>query len=104
MAQTEHIGPRVLGTYEMELHAWWNDISRCRFNQIIDVGAQFGFYAIGLALTFPETDVVAFDPDWWARSALQEMMTVNRTSRVSIRPLCDPAWLRENLRENVLIV
>src|SRR2546421_2152449 len=42
-AQSEHIGPYLLGTYEMELHPWWDQVFRLEFPQIIDIGSNFGY-------------------------------------------------------------
>jgi hypothetical protein len=104
MSFEEHIGPYLLGTYEMELNPWWEQVFRNSYEQIIDVGAKFGYYAVGLAHKFPHTSIVAFDTDWWAREAVEEMVTANRATDVAIEGFCSPAWLRKNLRRNALIV
>lgn len=104
MTYQEHIGPYLLGTYEMELHPWWEHVFQQSFGQIIDVGAKFGYYAVGLAQRFPHATIVAFDTDWWARDAVREMVAANRVAGVSIQGFCSPAWLQENLRENALII
>jgi hypothetical protein len=104
MTYEDHIGPYLLGTYEMELHPWWEEVFQKPFHQIIDVGARFGYYAIGLARRLPHAPIVAFDTDWWARDASREMVAANRVAGVSIQSFCSPAWLKRNLRENSLIV
>jgi hypothetical protein len=103
MTFREQIGPCLLGTYESELHPWLAEIFQQRFAQILDVGAKFGYYAVGLARRYPDTPVVAFDPDPWARAALREMSTTNETKNVLARPFCSPQWLRRHLRQNALI-
>jgi hypothetical protein len=104
MTYAEHIGPFLLGTYESELHQWWEALFQQRFNQILDVGAKFGYYAVGLAMKFTDTTVFAFDPDRWARAALREMMEENRVNNLLVTDFCNPAWLRANLVANALIV
>jgi hypothetical protein len=104
MTFEEHIGPYLLGTYEMELHPWWEQVFHRSFQQIVDVGAKFGYYAVGLAQRFPHASIVAFDTDWWARDAVREMVAANRAAGVSIRGFCSPAWLKKNLHENALII
>lgn len=104
MAREEHLGPYLLGTYELELHPWWNDILNLEFEQIIDVGAKFGYYAAGLARRYPRARVHAIDPDWWARAALREMLEVNALSNVALHRYCDPGWLRAHLTKGALIV
>lgn len=104
MTHVEHIGPFLLGTYETELHSWWEQVFARWFEQIIDVGAKFGYYAIGLAHRFPGATVVAFDTDWWARKALREMAAANRVGNLVIKGACTPQWLRENLAEHAFII
>jgi hypothetical protein len=99
MARQEHVGPYVLGTYEMELHPWWRAVLQQRFTQIIDVGASFGYYAVGLAQRFPNTAVRAFDIDPWAQTAIAGMAAANNVSNVSVHKACSPAWLRKHQSE-----
>ena len=101
---SEHIGPYLLGTYEMELHDTWRRILERTFEQIIDVGANFGYYAAGLASRFPKTPTVAFDTDWWARWAVRDMATTNGLTNVSVKSACSPGWLSRHLRPRALIV
>jgi len=104
MAWEEHIGPHLLGTYEMELHPWWEQVFAKPFDTIIDVGANFGYYAVGLALQFPKAMAIAFDTDWWARDAIQEMATANGVRNLSVNGYCSPAWLKENLKGKTFII
>ena len=86
MCSAEHIGPYLLGTYEYELHNWYERFKRGHYNQILDVGAKFGYYAVGIARSHLHTPVIAFDPDWWAREAVLEVNNANRISNVSFEP------------------
>ena len=104
MSYEEHIGPYLLGNYEAELHPWWEQLFQQSFGQIVDIGAKFGYYAVGLALKFPQATIVAFDTDPWARDAVREVMAANRTPQVVVEGFCSPAWLQANLRAPVLIV
>lgn len=103
-AQSDHIGPYLLGTYEMELHPWWDHLFHRELSQIIDIGSNFGYYAVGLARRFPSAMSVAFDADWWARRAVREMASANGVNGLSVKGLCSTSWLDANLRENALIV
>lgn len=104
MTRAELLGPFLLGLYERELNDAWEVILRGTFPQIIDVGAKFGYYAVGLAQRFPESRVVAFDTDPWARKAMREMILANGVANVEIRGYCEPAWLAGNLAEGALIL
>ena len=103
-AEQQHVGPYLLGTYEMELHRWVEECARGRFSQIVDVGSSFGYYAVGLARRFPQTPVIALDTDWWARRAVAEMASANGVTHVTIKSKCTPAWLEGDLQPNALII
>jgi hypothetical protein len=103
-SQREHIGPFLLGTYEMELSPWWRSLLQRRFRQIIDVGANFGYYAVGLARRFPSVPVVAFDTDWWARRTVRQMSRANQTPNVAVKGFCSPSWLARHLEPDAFIV
>ncbi|MEO5740565.1 MAG: hypothetical protein ABIS29_08225 [Vicinamibacterales bacterium] len=104
LSRAEHIGPYLLGTYEAELHDTWNRLLQRKYNEFVDVGANFGYYAVGLARRFPSTNVVAFDVDGWARKAVAEMCAANDTPNVSIETWCDPAWLALHLKDRSLVI
>ena len=104
MTHAEQIGPVLLGLYESELFPAWEVVFARRFPQIIDVGSKYGYYAVGLARRFPESRVVAFDTDRWARRATREMADANGASNVEILSYCDPRWLDEHLEPGSLIV
>ena len=100
----EQIGPYLLGVYESEIHEAWAVVFRKNYKQILDIGAKFGYYAVGLALRYPQADVVAFDTDWWARRALHEVAAANHVRNLDVRGLCSPDWLLRHLRPGALVV
>src|SRR5581483_851837 len=61
MAAREQLGPFLLGTYESEIAAAWELVLAGSYPQIVDIGAAFGYYAVGLARRYPAAAVVAFD-------------------------------------------
>lgn len=97
LTHAEQLGPFLLGVYESELDRAWQRVFLGDYTQIIDVGAKFGYYAVGLAKRYPRASVVAFDTDWWAREALAEMALANRASNVAIAGYCTGAWLARNV-------
>jgi hypothetical protein len=104
MTHQEHLGPFLLGTYEEELHPWLDVVANGKFGQILDVGAKFGYYAVGLSRRIPNTPVVAFDTDWWARRAMQEMIAANCTPNVTVTGFCSPRWLNRQLLPGAFIL
>jgi len=104
LTHQEHLGPYLLGTYEQELHPVWGSLRGKKFGQLLDVGSKFGYYAVGLAQKFPQAEVVAFDPDPWARRAVREMAAANGVANVAVADFCDLTWLRRNLRPGAFIL
>jgi hypothetical protein len=102
--KAEQIGPFLLGVSESELHSAWDLVLRGRFDQIVDVGAIFGYYAIGLSRRCPASRVIAFDTDRWAQQLMREMARDNGVSDVEIRGYCSPDWLAKNLAEGALVL
>jgi hypothetical protein len=102
--QAEQIGPYLLGVYESELDEAWATVFRGSYTQIVDVGAKFGYYAVGLARRYPGAAVVAFDTDWWARAAVREMAVANGTGNVAVKGFCGPEWLARHTQAAALLV
>jgi hypothetical protein len=104
MTFQEALGPYLLGTYEAELHPWLETILAKPFTQVLDVGAKFGYYAVGLAKRMPKTPVIAFDTDWWARVATAEMAAANGAHNVHIAGYCSPQSLDRRLAPGSFIL
>lgn len=100
----EQFGPYLFGVYECELDSVWQHLFQKEFVQIVDIGAKFGYYAVGLARRFPKAEVIAFDTDWWARRATMATARLNGVRNVAIKRFCSPAWMTRNLRAPALIV
>ena len=69
--------PRLLGTYESELHPHLLAFAREDVEAVIDVGCAEGYYAVGLARLMPQATVHAFDIDEAARAACAELAARN---------------------------
>jgi hypothetical protein len=101
----EHTAPYLLGTYERELSDAWTTLISGSYKQILDIGAKFGFYAVGLAIRYPGVPVVAFDTDPWARKVTFEMAMANHVlEHVVVDSYCNKDWLKERLVHDALIV
>ncbi len=104
ICQAEHLGPFLLGVYESELDPAWAVVLEGGYDQVVDVGAKFGYYACALARRYPDAEVVAFDIDPWAQRAMREMADVNETGNVRVKGFCDPDWFNDNLRQSAFII
>jgi hypothetical protein len=51
--------PKLLGSYERELHGIMERIVRTDYATVVDIGCAEGYYAAGLALRLPEARVFA---------------------------------------------
>lgn len=81
--------PRLLGTYESELHPIIRGIAPRQYDQIIDIGSAEGYYAVGLA-RLTGTTVCAFDTEPRERALCREMAQLNGVSeKVKISSWCD---------------
>lgn len=72
------LGPKLLGSYEAELHPIIEHICKKGYSTIIDIGCAEGYYAVGLAIRSPDAQVFAFDIDELARRLCQEMAVLNQ--------------------------
>lgn len=71
--------PRLLGTYESELHPHLSALAS-EVDCVIDVGCAEGYYAVGLARLIPLAQVFAFDISEAARRQCAELAARNGVS------------------------
>ena len=69
--------PRLIGTYESELHPHFAALAAQGVDCVIDVGCAEGYYAVGLARMLPDAIVHARDTDPKAREACTELAGKN---------------------------
>jgi hypothetical protein len=90
--------PKLIGTYELELHPIIDRIVRNGFKSIVDIGAAEGYYACGLAKAIPGAKVLAFEADLKARYLLNQSIERNSLQeRVTVLKFCDSVALRTAL-------
>lgn len=83
--------PRLLGTYESELHPHLEAFAREGADCVIDVGCAEGYYAVGLARLFPNATIYAFDRDPVALELCPQMAKLNGVEdRVVVEGLFTP--------------
>ena len=71
------LSPKLLGTYEAELHPILQCLLAKDYPLIIDVGGAEGYYAVGAAMRWPDAKVLAYELGREARDAMTEMATAN---------------------------
>jgi hypothetical protein len=88
--------PKLLGSYEHELSPVFAEVFTRSYSDIIDIGCAEGFYAVGLALRFPDTIVHAFDTRQKSRALCSSMASLNGVAdRVRIGGLLTGDQLRQ---------
>ena len=96
--------PKLLGTYEKELHPWISDIICKRYRRIINIGCAEGYYSVGLAVQIPKSTVWAFDVDPEALDFCKKMAQVNNVyERMHIRLMPNTSTLKKLLVKNSFI-
>ena len=91
--------PKILGTYELELHAIVKEIISKHFATVINIGAAEGYYACGFAAAMPSIQVTAFEAMVTGRYLLQRTIEKNGLSgRVIVKGFCDLNELDNCLR------
>ncbi|MEX2231771.1 MAG: methyltransferase [Cyclobacteriaceae bacterium] len=69
--------PKLLGSYERELHEVIEALSEKQFSEVINIGCGEGYYAIGLCRKFPSAKIFACDTDTQAIRLCQQMAALN---------------------------
>jgi hypothetical protein len=72
--------PRLLGTYEAELHPHIRVFAEEGIDVVIDVGCAEGYYAVGLARLLPQVTIQAHDIDPNARRACADLAALNNVA------------------------
>ncbi len=90
--------PKLLGTYECELHELIEEILGRGFSRALIAGAAEGYYAAGLAIRSPRMEVVAWEASPVARELLGELLAKNGVGdRVRVREICTVGELAREL-------
>ena len=72
--------PKLLGSYEAELHKVIEEFCAARWETIIDVGCAEGYYAVGMGLRQPQATIKAYDLDDHARRMCRSISDLNGIS------------------------
>jgi len=99
--------PKLLGSYEAELHGIINQAIEKGYSEIIDIGCGEGYYAVGLALRLPEAKIFAYDTNPKALFYSNEMFEFNNIdpSRFFTGGICNESTLIDiSIRNKALVI
>ena len=92
--------PKLLGTYEIELHPFLLAIKPEQYEQFIDIGAGEGYYAAGLCYRFPKAQMLAFESTPIGQRRIRALASKNGLAeRIKIYGKCGLPQLRQALTE-----
>ncbi len=90
--------PKMMGVYESELAPWLQKWSAIPFQNIINIGAAEGYYAVGCAMLWSHATVTAFESSEEGRRLLTCNVELNRLqSRVKIMGHCGQEELQASM-------
>ncbi len=72
--------PKIIGSYESELHSFIDDLKINKPNVVINIGAAEGYYSVGLKLMLEDTDVIAYDIDPKSKEKTLELSKLNNVN------------------------
>lgn len=101
------LGPKVLGTYEMELWTLIESIARSRVQHVVNVGAADGFYAVGFLRHLPTARATAFEMLSSHHDHAETLARANGVrDRLAIHGTCDRSSLSSALNrdERTLVI
>lgn len=91
--------PKLIGTYEFELHPIIQSIDYKTYDQVIDIGAAEGYYAVGLSRFYQVKHMLAFEASKNGRRKLKKLARINKVFNISIKGKCEISTLKKNLQK-----
>lgn len=82
--------PELLGTYEREIVEVVRELASRPFRVLVNLGARYGYYAVGMARLMPAVHVTAFEGNDEARAQLERAVEANGVQdRVTVAGYCE---------------
>jgi hypothetical protein len=76
--------PKILGSYEEPIHEWIEEAIVKKYDTVIDVGCAEGYYAVGLALALPNSNIFARDIDEKAQELIKKLAEINNVENILV--------------------
>ena len=87
--------PKIIGSYERELHRILERICSNKYSEIINIGCAEGYYAVGLAMRIKKVKVFAYDTNDEAIDLCERMAQMNNVAeRLATGSFCDANTLQ----------
>jgi hypothetical protein len=87
--------PKLIGSYESEIHGVIEEICSVGYTEIVDIGCAEGYYAVGLAMRISGAMVYAYDTDQTAIRLCKIMARLNGVGgRLLTGSYCDATTLK----------
>jgi hypothetical protein len=69
--------PKLLGTYESELHPLFCNLDTSNYQLVVDIGCAEGYYLVGLGRLLPSVPLIGIDIDPAALDLVKKMAALN---------------------------
>lgn len=98
--------PRLIGSYESELHDTWSNILTKSYSSVIDIGFAEGYYLIGLASKLLDVKFVGFDISSDAHRLCSQLAAANSIpkERLFLLGECSLESLNDFLPSSSLVI
>jgi hypothetical protein len=97
--------PKLIGTYEQELHGVLEEALRKKYRTLLDIGCAEGYYLIGLALRLPNLQAHGFDLNAEALKNCERLAKANGVAqRITLHGRCTTQFLDAMSRPGTLII
>jgi hypothetical protein len=105
-ARGSALWPKLLGTYEKELHPCIERLGQKSYETVADWGCAEGYYLIGFGVQFPKAKLIGIDPDPRARELCRKMSNMNgiTLSHLDLRSGAQLADLASDFGQRSLII
>ncbi|MEH1836076.1 MAG: hypothetical protein V7L29_29500 [Nostoc sp.] len=93
--------PKLLGIYERELNPFIEKACQLDIQKIIDIGGGEGYYAVGMALKNPSTQIIVYEMEAKGQDAIAQMAKLNSVfDQIKICGKCELEDLKQELLGN----
>jgi precorrin-6B methylase 2 len=93
--------PKLIGTYEDELHNIFYSLKKNSYQRFIDIGAAEGYYAVGIKkYLLPDTcEAIAFEANLKGRRLIKKLAKCNGVEDIQVLGFCTLAELKKTLND-----